>query len=187
MRSNKKIKVYRAVMCACLGLLTLSPGMASEISVAGTGHDLAAHPAISGPSDPCQFCHAGSEPYDGTWSRTEVQKTFKLFSSKTLRLKVEQPGRDSRFCLGCHDGETAFDALHGGAGTPGNNMQTIFPGSESVIGLDMSDFHPVGFDLAGNINGIRSMSFIEASGLPLARWSVLPATMSTGKADMSRC
>lgn len=146
-------------------LLWASVGTVYAVGMAGSKHDLT---TMSSGLSLCSYCHGSHDDSEGQvsqWGRTETTLTFTAYSSPTMDATMTQPGLMSLACLSCHDGVTAFDALHGSAGTAGNNMSTVFPGSSAIIGLDLSDDHPVGVDITRDISGIKAESTIENSGL----------------------
>jgi len=149
-------------------LTVVTVGNVDAMSVAGTKHDLSAYPSIIGGFGSCSFCHGPHPSGDGQlplWARTEPVSVFTLYSSPTISATVEQPGVMSLACLSCHDGVTAFDAMNGSPGTIDNNMNTVFPGSQSIIGADLGDDHPIGIDITADAIGIRDESAITGAGL----------------------
>lgn len=158
----------RIVFKILIGIVILSMagiGTVNAISMEGGKHDLS---AAGGSVSLCDYCHVKHDSAGGQtaqWNRTETTTVFTPYTSRTMDATMSQPGSVSLLCLSCHDGVTAFDALNGSAGTPGNNMNTISPGSTAIIGPDLSDDHPIGVDIRMDSEGIKHESVIRGAGL----------------------
>jgi predicted CXXCH cytochrome family protein len=122
--------------------------------------------------DLCRFCHA---PHNANnlvplWDRNPSDSTgsFIIYDSITMDNTMPQPGGVSNGCLSCHDGVTAFDALHGLGGTAGNDMNTLYlpGGSTAIVGLDLSNDHPIGVTVTGTTE-MDTAANITGAGIPL--------------------
>ena len=60
---------------------------------------------------------------------------------------------------------TAFDALYGSSGTPGNDMNNVYPGSYAITGSDLSNDHPINVSISADSAGIKDESTITSAGL----------------------
>ena len=152
----------------------------NAISVVGTPHDLSINSSIIGGFGSCSFCHGAHTKDDGQlplWSRTGTESVFTLYSSPTLDSSVDPPGVMSIACLSCHDGVTAFDAVYESNGTPGNDMNTVYPGSYAIIGTDLGNDHPVGVLIGADTLGIKEEQAITTAGL----------TIYDGKVECASC
>ncbi|MBI5594870.1 MAG: cytochrome c3 family protein [Elusimicrobia bacterium] len=142
-----------------LPLLLLFPQTALAASVLNSKHDLSADSGTSGPravseQDTCVFCHSVHQPsrVESLWGRKDSAEAFTFYSSNYLNnyLGMAAPtmadlqGSRSKLCLSCHDGVTALGSVY-------NLAQPIaVQGSltaASVIGTDLSNDHPVLYDV----------------------------------------
>lgn len=127
-------------------------GQTSGMRVKDTVHNLSA----SGPGEVkaltetriCVFCHTphNATPVTPLWNRELPVRTYRIYSSSSLRARTGQPTGSSKLCLSCHDGTIALGsvlskrepiALAGGT--------TGMPPGRSNLGTDLSDDHPVSF------------------------------------------
>jgi predicted CXXCH cytochrome family protein len=170
MAKNKKHTLSTLISFGFALLAVVSFGTVNAIGVEGTKHDLTANANIdSGDIEgPCVYCHGahGSESKPALWNRTKVATVFTLYASSTIPT-VEQPGSLSLACLSCHDGTTAFDAINGSSGTVENNMNTIFPDSNSIIGHDLGDDHPIGVNIVSDSGGLWDEQTIIDAGIEI--------------------
>jgi predicted CXXCH cytochrome family protein len=145
----------------------------ANAQLAASAHDLntggGALPAGQG-QDLCRFCHAPHNTNNlvPLWDRnvSDSSGSFIVYSSPTMDHIMPQPGGVSNGCLSCHDGVTAFDALHGLAGTAGNDMNTLYNGSSAIVGVDLSNDHPIGVTVTLTAE-MRTAVQITGDGIPL--------------------
>ncbi|MBK3515884.1 cytochrome c3 family protein [Carboxylicivirga marina] len=141
----------------CLGVAQLSTAQ-----IAGTGHNFSAETwNESGTGEICKPCHTphGGDNADAPlWNHAVRANTgFTMYSSGTFQGSTSAPGGISLKCLSCHDGTSNLDAHGGSAGT--TNMNTEYTGANTIVGVDLSNDHPVSFiydvDLATADGGLK--------------------------------
>ncbi|TPW20609.1 MAG: hypothetical protein FD126_1515 [Elusimicrobia bacterium] len=144
---------------ALLLAMTLPAALGRAASVMNSKHDLSYDSATPGPravseKDTCVFCHSVHQPsrVESLWGRKDSQETFTFYASNYLNnyLGMAQPtmadlqGSRSKLCLSCHDGVTALGSVY-------NLAQPIVVqgalAASSVIGTDLSNDHPVLYDV----------------------------------------
>jgi predicted CXXCH cytochrome family protein len=130
---------------ACLMGIVLALAIATSAalsfgaSITGTAHDLKGRGW--GTDQTCIFCHTPHNANSALvplWNHTTSGSTYVLYASGTLNATAGQPGGASKACLSCHDGSVALDSYGGATGT--HNMT-----GDKMIGVDLSNDHPVGF------------------------------------------
>lgn len=143
-----------------IAMLAWLAALANAASIKNTPHDLSAASATTGPRatverDTCLFCHTSHRPasLSPLWNRPDSQLAFTFYSSDYLNnyLGLSKPtmaelaGSRTRLCLSCHDGVTALGAVYN------ISPQTIevsgLMKAESVLGSDLSNDHPVLYDI----------------------------------------
>jgi predicted CXXCH cytochrome family protein len=162
------------VLIALAVIAMFGVGTANAQLLSGSKHDLktnaGALPGGRG-QDLCRFCHAPHNTNNlvPLWDRnvSDSSGSFIVYSSPTMDHIMPQPGGVSNGCLSCHDGVTAFDALHGLAGTVGNDMNTLYPLNPSIVGLDLSNDHPIGVTVTGTTEMDTAANITGAGGIPL--------------------
>ncbi|OGR96972.1 MAG: hypothetical protein A2V88_02100 [Elusimicrobia bacterium RBG_16_66_12] len=146
-------------LLAVIILLTIASS-AGALSVINSKHDLSAASATSGPkataeSQPCMFCHTAHRPaqLDQLWNRSDSAVQFTFYSSNYLNNYLGQAAPTmmdlktsrTKLCLSCHDGVTALGSLFNIAP---NTLEMTGPlGASAVIGTDLSNDHPVLYDV----------------------------------------
>lgn len=145
-----------------LSVVILLTGAASAgaLSVINSKHDLSAGSATPGPkatteNQPCMFCHTVHRPAQRSqlWNRADSGVQFTFYSSNYLNNYLGQAtptmtdlkASKTKLCLSCHDGVTALGSLFNIA--PNTLEMTGTLGSASVIGTDLSNDHPVLYDV----------------------------------------
>lgn len=136
------------------------------VSVVGSKHDMIATgfftPSGGAPNEVCVFCHTphGASPTETQaplWNNYETvaESTISGFYNSTsmiMTYAVNQPtavdATDARLCLSCHDGTVGKPVNEPNVGTLNDNLQPL--SVNSVIGLDLSNDHPIGMDLTDN-------------------------------------
>ncbi len=109
--------------------------------IANSAHDFSGQGW--GTTEICAPCHT---PHNADitvsdaplWNHDVTVATFTLYSSSTLNATINQPEKNSKLCLSCHDGTVALDSF-------GGNTGTNFIDAEHLIGTDLSNDHPVSF------------------------------------------
>lgn len=161
-------------------IMLLAASTAYTASILGTKHDLSG--AGYGTTQICIFCHTPHNAVTSTipaplWNHGVTTATYTLYSSATLNATIGQPGPTSKACMSCHDGTVAVDSYYG-HGTAGayeyGGGPTLIAGTHimtgtAMLGTDLSNDHPVGFNYtlvqtptdpgirasaAGKVNGI---------------------------------
>ena len=148
----KKIIVLIAAM-------TLLAGSAFA-QISGTPHDLSNgnNGSTSTSDEICVFCHtphnASSAGFAPLWNRTTVLATDFYTGPGSLNATVDLASvnaTDAPLCLSCHDGSSLAQALNN---PPNANLDAgtsvgITIGTNAILGTDLSNDHPVGFDYSG--------------------------------------
>lgn len=133
-------------------------------SVVNSKHDMVASgfaTGAGGSTEVCIFCHTPhgaqvSVTQAPLWNNTAVNSVGTLYNSVTRNFNVtatQVNATDARLCLACHDG---------GVGAPVNQPNsgemvistTKLMSSNSLIGTDLSNDHPIGMDLTAAPEGI---------------------------------
>jgi predicted CXXCH cytochrome family protein len=138
-------------------LVALGTHAWSQGSVLDTPHNLSA----TGPgtvralteSEVCIFCHT---PHNAAvnaplWNRSDPGSTYTTYDSSTMKAVPGQPSGASRLCLSCHDGTIALGEVLSRATEIAMSGSRIPPG-RALIGVDLSDDHPVSFSYADAAN-----------------------------------
>ncbi len=130
------------------------------LSVINSKHDLSAGSATTGPKATdnrisCLFCHSVHKPASlaPLWNRADSEVEFTFYSSNYLNnyLGMQEPtmsdlnASKTKLCLSCHDGVTALGNLFNIA--PNTLQMTGTMGETKVIGSDLSNDHPVLYDV----------------------------------------
>lgn len=139
----------RTFLVACI-LLT---GRVAWTDLQGSAHDFSST-AWSG-GQICVTCHTPHNSQTAVvplWSHGATTSSFSLYRSPTFRGSVTQPSGASKACLSCHDGTVALDTFGGRTGT-------TFIAGRTLLGVDLSNDHPVSFvydsALAASADGLR--------------------------------
>lgn len=139
--------------CTLLTLLTAAAAIvaSADESVINSKHDLSAMgpgPVRAIEEDRvCIFCHAphNASPVAPLWNRHNPTAYYRIYRSRTLEARVDQPGPQSKLCLSCHDGSIALGlTLDRPLTDPILMTQTYMPAGPSNLTNDLSDDHPVG-------------------------------------------
>lgn len=141
-------------------ILLTGAASAGALSVINSKHDLAVGSATSGPkstteTQTCMFCHTVHRPAQRSqlWNRADSAVQFTFYSSNYLNNYLGQAtptmtdlkASKTKLCLSCHDGVTALGALYNIA--PNTLEMTGTLGASTVIGTDLSNDHPVLYDV----------------------------------------
>ena len=183
---RKRIKSSPDALCALAlmlaGFLAICAPSQAQTQIARTKHNLT--PGGPGairttePTGVCVFCHIShnANPTRGLWNRELPGVSYQLYSSSTLKARLNQPTGSSRLCLSCHDGVLSLGNLHvPPRGAPLGLGRLTGPSS---LGTDLSKDHPV--------------SFVYDSALALARGELadplsLPAAIRLDPAGQLQC
>ena len=139
----KKIIIFLTALAMIAGFSTLA--FAGVIT--GSSHDLSdtnlAGLAL-GQTEICIFCHVPHNAITAVseaplWNHTLTTQNFSPYGGGAAAAATGV----SRLCLSCHDGVTNLDAFGGGAGTAGNDLDTVFTTTTALVGTDLTDDHPV--------------------------------------------
>ncbi|MDD5304693.1 MAG: cytochrome c3 family protein, partial [Elusimicrobia bacterium] len=141
-------------------ILLTGAASAGALSVINSKHDLSVGSATTGPKSTteqqtCMFCHTVHRPAQRSqlWNRADSAVQFTFYSSNYLNNYLGQAtptmtdlkASKTKLCLSCHDGVTALGALYNIA--PNTLQMTGTLGASSVIGTDLSNDHPVLYDV----------------------------------------
>lgn len=126
----------------------LSTPLAYGASITTTGHNFIGTGWSNG--ELCIACHTphnalldeNGDPEHYLWNHEFSTQTFEIYASRgDTSYHPTDINRDSRRCLGCHDGVTALDAFGGQAGST-----VMSPGIKANLGTDLTDDHPISVD-----------------------------------------
>lgn len=134
----KKLILLLIVLATGAGAYTTSVAQ-----ITGSAHDFSGEVWSGG--EICLPCHtphnADTTVSDSPlWNHEVTTAIFTVYSSPTLEVTPGQPTGVSKLCLSCHDGTVALDSFGGTAGT-------VFISPSASLTTDLSDDHPVCFDL----------------------------------------
>lgn len=137
-----------------LALVALFATGAGFAQIAGTKHNL----SISGPGpikstseeEICIFCHTPHRARTDTgvlWNRPDsAVPTYSTYDSSSMLATVGQPSGASKLCLSCHDGTIALGSIISRTSEiPFAGGIRFLPDSDTKLGTDLSDDHPVSF------------------------------------------
>lgn len=130
-------------------LIMLAFASVSFGQIGGSAHDFSG--AGWNTSDEiCITCHTPHNALSQDaplWNHTSTSSVFTLYSSSTFQATdIAQPGASSKMCLSCHDGVVALDSYGGATGSTMINDPSVGDGTGSgLIGIDLSDDHPISF------------------------------------------
>jgi len=204
------MKQKQIVIMTALAVLTLGTTLAFGLTadgggVVGSKHDMNVLQDANVKQDSqgrvCAFCHTPHHKLESTalnynplWSHTinenAVLKTYQTvtFDSKDQMSSTDPLTGPSRLCMSCHDGSIAVDQHYGIAGTAkkdslsGDNFGEIAVYKTS----DLSNDHPIGFDLDGISSrdaGIRTA--LATSNIKLAGKNIQDLGFKTGVGSVS--
>jgi predicted CXXCH cytochrome family protein len=133
-------------------LLVAAAALRADDSVVGSKHDL----SMFGPGPVravnedrvCIFCHVphNASPVAPLWNRHNPTAYYRIYRSDSLQARVDQPGRESKLCLSCHDGTIALGlTLDRPLTDPIPMTHMYMPSGPSDLTTDLSDDHPIGF------------------------------------------
>jgi predicted CXXCH cytochrome family protein len=100
---------------------------------------------------PCHVPHGGAQAVAPLWSHTLTSNaSWTVYDSDTLNatLSASEDVADhdeSQICLSCHDDTVALAAFVGATSSSTNTISQEYSGSNSIIGTDLSNDHPVMF------------------------------------------
>ncbi len=143
---NRTIKYLVAIT-----FLSMS-GLAFAGPMSASSHDLTVVDigGLGTTADLCRYCHTphNSRSVAPLWDRSDSLATFIPYASGGTMEGTPAVAGVSLGCLSCHDGVTAFDAVAGTTGTVGNNLNvTDFPGTTAIVGIDLTNDHPIGMSI----------------------------------------
>ncbi len=116
--------------------------------VADSSHNLTI--ILEGSGQSCEYCHLSHNPKSEEpprWNHTPSQVTsYSIYSNETLDAIPQDLGNIStaemnisQICLSCHDGTIAIESRHNFLGG------TTFVTGDALIGVDLTNDHPVNF------------------------------------------
>ncbi|MFC1620546.1 cytochrome c3 family protein [Candidatus Neomarinimicrobiota bacterium] len=146
------MKSFLKIILVSLTFLGIVFGQAN---MANTKHDLtySSNTYYSADTDQiCVFCHTPHKAAsnDLLWQRSvPFSVSFTMFEAGSQT--ADSLEYESRACLSCHDGSTAFNTLANAPGSGGlNSSVTMNGGNDQIsagatnLGQDLRDDHPVG-------------------------------------------
>lgn len=150
-------------MSVLLALLLASAATSSRaLSVINSKHDLSAGSLSTGPkattqSEICIFCHTPHRSGVNVplWNKTQTTQTFTFYSSNYVNTYLGMPaptmttlaGTRTKLCLSCHDGMTALGGVYNLGGAATTIAMTGPLGAAANLGTNLSDDHPVLYDV----------------------------------------
>ena len=152
-------------------LAVLAIAARADERIANSKHDLAA--MGPGPtravneSEICIFCHTphNASPVAPLWNRYNPTTYYRIYRSRTLQARVDQPGPASKLCLSCHDGTVALGLVFSRPFTDPIPMNHPYITGPADLTTDLSDDHPIGFrydqQLANSDPQIREPGLVD--------------------------
>lgn len=175
---KQKTFIMTTLATLTLGATFAFGGATDGSGIVGSKHDMNQLTGAGATADSqgrvCAFCHTPHHKLESTtltynplWSHTiNETQNYKTYNSVTFdsnsKMATDPLTGPSRLCMSCHDGIIAVDQHYGIAGTAnkaslkGDDFGQIAVGKQDSTGaLDLSNDHPIGFDLVG-INALDS-------------------------------
>jgi predicted CXXCH cytochrome family protein len=178
---QKNTWILGGTICIFLMLVT-SQGAWGSIS--GTGHDFSVTGWAEGKiCKPCHTPHHATNLEDAPlWNHELSSATYTLYNSPTMDVPVGQPGPVSKACLSCHDGTIALDSY---GGNSGSNMI----GGGALIGIDLSNDHPIGIDWGHQTVGTCTNCHVSVWDPDSSSFIMLPPVVQVynGKIECASC
>ncbi len=110
----------------------------ANAQITNSKHDFSSYSWSGGEiCKPCHTTHFANTAAGRLWNHALSTATYTMFEGETGT--SEDLDRESRLCMGCHDGTVALDSFGGTTGT------NFVPGGANV-GTDLRDDHPIGKD-----------------------------------------
>jgi predicted CXXCH cytochrome family protein len=171
-----KLAAFAAVVL-CVSLV-----VRGQSTIVGGSHDFSAWPSTgaddySNSGQICKPCHTphnatSTSVSDRLWNHTLSTVSYKLHTiSSSSAGGVTELDRQSRLCLGCHDGTVALDSFGGAINPTGGKMV-----GKANFKADLSNDHRLGIEAVFDANNpdpaLHTLDEVQAK-LPLA-------TMGTG-------
>lgn len=155
------------------------PALAA-VSVVGSKHDMifSGYATGGGTTEVCVFCHTphGAQvtvTQAPLWNNTAAAGVASVYNSSTSvsmnfatdETKVD--ATDARLCLACHDSAVGAPVNAPNIGTGIDISLTTLIGANALLGLDLSNDHPIGMDLGANPEttdeGLRTIAVIKTN------------------------
>ena len=170
----------KLIIIGIFGILILTTAFSQGSSMDGGKHDLYNGASITWATDDpgdqiCVFCHVphGGSTGELLWNRSKPATAYTTYESGTM-----EATSDSRFCLSCHDGATAIDAMtqHGAGDTGDEYVATASTGilgsskeltGVAALGTDLSDTHPVSIVYAEATDHLQLKATAITNGVKL--------------------
>lgn len=161
-REVMRIVLRPACLPAIFGLALWLQSAAGASSIVNSKHDLSFGSATTGPkasaeNQVCVFCHTPHKTGENIplWNKTQTVQTFTFYSSNYINnyLGMTAPsmtalaGTRTKLCLSCHDGVTALGGVFNLNNAPGTIAVTGSLSAAANLGLDLSNDHPVLYDV----------------------------------------
>lgn len=133
-------------------LISLPIQVVVALPIANSRHNL----SVTGPEplrtggeeEICVYCHTphSANPVVAVWDSLESGRNYIPYSSSTAIASPGQPTGESILCLSCHDGTIARGHAGKKKATHMMGGGTVRPEEKNVLGLDLSDDHPISFE-----------------------------------------
>lgn len=168
------------VLCLALFIASAMYGQ----GITGSAHDFSAL-GWNASGEICITCHTPhnadtTEPNSPLWNHEVTAATFTVYTSGTMDAGTPgQPDGVSQLCLSCHDGTVALDSFGGATGT---NMIT----GNALVGIDLSDDHPVSFAYQDSIDNGDSELHPTTAGTSMGG-TIATDLLSGGNVECSSC
>lgn len=182
------MKSFTRILAAVATMLFAGSSMAA---ITGSAHDLtsaAAGYSQTSTNQICVFCHT---PHSGNpilvaplWNKaTQASGAYTAYTSSTMQGTSVVSGI-SLACLSCHDGAQAMDSMYNtpGSGTSVSGVSAVYAfaaasaggdaigggntmgaSSPAMLGVDLTNDHPVGMEYAGG-NGVWGAALAAGAG-----------------------
>jgi predicted CXXCH cytochrome family protein len=150
MEKMRRVLMVLAVVIA--GVFWVTTAFAQGLT--GSAHDFSDGDTWNTSGEKCLPCHT---PHNADitvavaplWSHEVTTATYTLYSGIDMQATdLGQPDGVSKLCLSCHDGTVALDNFGGNTGG------TNFIGGAELVGVDLSDDHPISFTYDATLAGL---------------------------------
>lgn len=138
---------------------------AAQAQITGSKHDFSSSAWSGGEiCKPCHTPHFANSAAGRLWNHALSNATYTLFEGEAG--DSSDLDRESRLCMGCHDGTVALDSF---GGTTGIN----FINAGAKIGTDLTDDHPIGGDAIYPTGTSTRFNAQNASHQVVSAWGTL--------------
>lgn len=145
----------KVLVLAVLATLVSSSAFAA---IYNSKHDMVKVGAVSGTTETCVFCHTPhaantSVTLAPLWNRDTTTAAGAIYNTNTLNFTSTLTtinATDAPLCLSCHDGSVGASLQNAPNGQTITVVGAYTMATAANIGTDLSNDHPIGFNLGAN-------------------------------------